>query len=160
MSDAVRNGLNREALRAADRLVSSRPITHDARKLDGVGDPAPVFLPIKFDRQIHASSYPHKKRLAGSHIGLDCAAFRFNPGRDKPTYRSTPAHRTKTTVSEFVLQPVRERYLDNVATRRAAMQGCVRRDLYARVEVRRLRRGAFRRMFHTAAASLRTGWPC
>jgi hypothetical protein len=63
VSDAVSDDLNREALRVADRLVSNRPITHDAWKFDGLGDPAPVFLPIKFDRQIHALIIPTKRSV-------------------------------------------------------------------------------------------------
>jgi len=58
------------------------------------------------------------------------------------------AQSEKTTVSELVRQAVRERYLGNLDTRRAAMQGFVGirkapgKDLDARMEVRRLRQGS------------------
>jgi Arc/MetJ family transcription regulator len=54
----------------------------------------------------------------------------------------------RTTVSELVRQAVRERYLGNLDTRRAAMQSFVGigsangEDRDARMEVRRLRRGS------------------
>ena len=58
------------------------------------------------------------------------------------------AQREKTTISELVRQAVRERYLGNLETRRAAMQNFVGirtangKDLGARLEVRRLRQGS------------------
>jgi hypothetical protein len=47
------NDLNGKALSIADGIIPGPAITHYARKLEDLRNPAPVFLPIKFDRQIH-----------------------------------------------------------------------------------------------------------
>ena len=46
MSDPVRKNLDCEALCVADRFVAALTVTHDARKLKNVRDPAAVFLPV------------------------------------------------------------------------------------------------------------------
>lgn len=51
--NSVSNDLNSEALSVADRFIASPPVTHHARKLKGIGDPATVFLPIQINRQLH-----------------------------------------------------------------------------------------------------------
>lgn len=54
MGDAVGNDLNGEAPGIADCLVAGLAIAHDAWQFEGLRDPAPVFLPIQFDRHIHS----------------------------------------------------------------------------------------------------------
>ena len=66
VGDAVGNDLNGEALGVADRVFAGLAIAHYARQFEGFCDPAPVFLPIKFDRQIHAFIIPSEKRLLAS----------------------------------------------------------------------------------------------
>jgi hypothetical protein len=56
MRDAVGNHLDCEALGIADRIVASLTVAHDARPFEGFRDPAPVFLPIEFDCQLHRFS--------------------------------------------------------------------------------------------------------
>ena len=53
MSDAIGNDLDREALGVADGFIPALAVTHYAGKLEGLRDPAPIFFPIQFDRQIH-----------------------------------------------------------------------------------------------------------
>ena len=53
MGDAVGNYVNGKTLRIADRLMPGVAVTHYAWQFDRLRDPAPVFLPIKFDRQFH-----------------------------------------------------------------------------------------------------------
>lgn len=52
MGDAVGNNLDRKAL-GVDGFFPALAVAHYARKLDGFRDPAPIFFPIQFDRQIH-----------------------------------------------------------------------------------------------------------
>ena len=52
VGDAVGNDLNGEVLGVADRFITCLPVTHHARKLQCLGDPAPVFLPIQINRQV------------------------------------------------------------------------------------------------------------
>ena len=54
MGDAVCNDLDSEALSVADRFLRALAVTHYARKLHSLGDPAAVFLPLKVDRQFHS----------------------------------------------------------------------------------------------------------
>ena len=56
MGDAVSNHLNGEPLRIADRLIAGLTVTHHARKLKGLRDPATVLLPIELDCEIHSFS--------------------------------------------------------------------------------------------------------
>ena len=51
--DAVGNNFNGKAFRIADRLISGVAVAHYAWQFDGLRDPTPIFLPIKFDRQFH-----------------------------------------------------------------------------------------------------------
>ena len=53
MCDAVGNDFDSEALSIADRFITSSPVTHHTRKLEGISDPATVFLPIQINRQVH-----------------------------------------------------------------------------------------------------------
>jgi len=53
VGDAVSNDLNRETLSVANRLVPRLAVAHYTRQFEGLRDPAPIFLPIEFDRQIH-----------------------------------------------------------------------------------------------------------
>jgi hypothetical protein len=62
MGDAVGNDLNGEPLSVADRFVPALPVTHYARKIESLRDPAAVLLAIKINRQIHPFSYA--KRVA------------------------------------------------------------------------------------------------
>jgi hypothetical protein len=62
VGDAVGNYLNGKALRIADRLISGVSIAHYAWQFHRLCDPTPVFLPIKFDRQLH----PFITRLVAS----------------------------------------------------------------------------------------------
>jgi hypothetical protein len=64
VGDAVGNNLNGEALRIADRFLPALPVTHYAGKLDSLGDPAAVVLPIKINRQIHFFIIPRKGNVA------------------------------------------------------------------------------------------------
>ncbi len=53
MGDAAGDDLNGEAFGIADCLIPGPAIAHDPRKLEGFRDPAPIFLPVELDRQIH-----------------------------------------------------------------------------------------------------------
>lgn len=50
MGDAVSDHLNRQPLDRTDRLVAGLTVAHNTRQFEGLRDPAPVLLPIKFDR--------------------------------------------------------------------------------------------------------------
>ena len=54
MCDSVGNDFDSEALSIADRFITSPPVTHHTRKLEGISDPATVFLPIQINRQVHS----------------------------------------------------------------------------------------------------------
>jgi len=49
VGNTVGNDLYSEALSVADRFITSPPVTHHARKLKGISDPATVFLPIQIN---------------------------------------------------------------------------------------------------------------
>ena len=53
MRNSVSNYLYGQPLGITDCLIPSLAITHDARKLKGLRDPAAIFLPIQIDRQFH-----------------------------------------------------------------------------------------------------------
>jgi hypothetical protein len=47
MGYAVSNDLNSEPFSIADCLVPGAATTHYARKIEGLSDPAPIFLPLE-----------------------------------------------------------------------------------------------------------------
>ena len=51
--NTVSNYLYGQPLGIADCLIPSLAITHDTRKIEGLRDPAAIFLPIQIVRQFH-----------------------------------------------------------------------------------------------------------
>jgi hypothetical protein len=59
--NTVGNDLYSEALGVTDRFITSPPVTHHARKLKGINDPATVFLPIQAAWH-RVSAFPQMQR--------------------------------------------------------------------------------------------------
>lgn len=73
MGYAVGNNLYCQALSAANRFVPGLAVTHHAWKIENLCDPAPVFLPIKIDPQIH--HFNILRRIAWRATAISCRGF-------------------------------------------------------------------------------------
>jgi hypothetical protein len=108
VGDAVSNDLNGKALGIADRLVPGLAVAHYAWQFEGLRDPAPVFFPIKFDRDIHSliipppengrlqiespavnltNQYPQNLTLCDSSSSSYCAQAEFLGESDEKPFR-------------------------------------------------------------------------
>ena len=55
MLDTIRDHFDSEPFGVADRLFGRRPVRHDARQFQRLGNPPSVILPIELNGKMHAS---------------------------------------------------------------------------------------------------------
>jgi hypothetical protein len=100
MGYAVSNDLNGEPFSIADCLVPGAAITHYTRKLDGLSDPAPIFLPLERDRELHLFIIPPgREKPHPGQVTRDRRRLRIHRD-EKSAYLANHDARTKVTCLE------------------------------------------------------------